>query len=131
MDQLAVEGMKFTNAYAAYSRCVPSRQGLLSGKYPCRIENESIRSEDHKHHLPLTEVTFGEVFLDNGYRTCYIGKWHLGKDGGGPGDQGFETVVHSGSAGATGSFFYPFGTEKGLTVQNPVEGKEGDYLTDR
>ncbi|MEP3480400.1 MAG: sulfatase [Fuerstiella sp.] len=131
MDQLAAEGMKFTNAYAAYSRCVPSRQGLLSGKYPCRIENESIRSGDHKHHLPLTEVTFGEAFRDSGYRTCYIGKWHLGKDGGGPGDQGFETIVHSGSAGATGNFFYPFGTEKGLTVQNPVDGMEGDYLTDR
>lgn len=131
MDQLAAEGMKFTNAYAAYSRCVPSRQGLLSGKYPCRIENESIQSGDHKHHLPLSEVTFGEAFRNFGYRTCYIGKWHLGKNGGGPGDQGFETVVHSGSAGATGNFFYPFGTEKGLTVQNPVDGKEGDYLTDR
>ena len=35
IDQLAADGMRFTNAYAAYPRCVPSRQGLLSGKYPC------------------------------------------------------------------------------------------------
>lgn len=131
MDQLAAEGMKFTNAYAAYPRCVPSRQGLLSGKYPSRIENESIKSGNHKHHLPLNEVTFAEALQDVGYRTCYIGKWHLGKDGGGPGEQGFQTVIHSGSAGATGDFFYPFPTEKGLTVQNPVDGKPGDYLTDR
>ena len=131
MDRLAAEGMRFTDAYAAYPRCVPSRQGLLSGKYPCRIENEALNSGKHKHHLPLSEVTFGEALQEHGYRTCYIGKWHLGKEGGGPGDQGFDTVIHSGSAGATGDFFYPFPTEKGLTVVNPVSGKEGEYLTDR
>lgn len=131
MDQLAAEGMKFTDAYAAYPRCVPSRQGLLSGKYPSRVESESIKAGNHKHHLPLSEVTFGEALKDFGYGTCYIGKWHLGKDGGGPANQGFDTVIHSGSAGATGGFFYPFPTEKGLSVQNPVDGKEGDYLTDR
>ena len=80
-----------------------------------------LRSGKHAHHLPLSEVTFGEALREDGYRTCYIGKWHLGKDGGGPGDQGFETVIHSGSAGATGDFFYPFPTEKGLSVENPVE----------
>jgi arylsulfatase A-like enzyme len=130
IDQLAAGGMRFTNAYAAYPRCVPSRQGLLSGKYPCRLENEMLRSGKHTHHLPLSEVTFGEALREDGYRTCYIGKWHLGKDGGGPGDQGFETVIHSGSAGATGDFFYPFPTKKGLSVENPVDGKEDDFLTD-
>ncbi len=131
MDRLAAEGMRFTRAYAAYSRCVPSRQGLLSGKYPCRIESAAGRKSDHKHHLPLSEVTFGEALQEHGYRTCYIGKWHLGKDGGGPGDQGFDTVIHAGSAGATGSYWFPFPSEKGLSVVNPVDGKEGDYLTDR
>ncbi len=131
MDQLAKEGMRFTNAYAAYSRCVPSRQGLLSGKYPCRIESAAEKSNDHTHHLPLSEITYGEDLQDHGYRTCYIGKWHLGKDGGGPGDQGFETVIHSGSAGAPGSYWAPFPSEKGLSVANPVDGKKGDYLTDR
>ncbi|TWT84635.1 Arylsulfatase [Planctomycetes bacterium CA13] len=131
MDRLATEGMRFTNAYAAYPRCVPSRQGLLSGKYPCRIENESIKSGDHKHHLPLSEVTFGEALKQHGYQTCYIGKWHLGKQGGDPAAQGFDTVIHAGSAGATGDYFFPFPTEKGLPVINPVDGKEGDYLTDR
>ena len=137
MDQLAREGMRFTNAYAAYSRCVPSRQGLLSGKYPSRIEYVAEQAKEHTHHLPLSEVTFGEALKEHGYRTCYIGKWHLGKNGGGPGDQGFDTVIHSGSAGATGSYWAPFPTEKGLFVENPVEGEagsegiEGDYLTDR
>jgi arylsulfatase A-like enzyme len=137
MDQLARDGMRFTNAYAAYSRCVPSRQGLLSGKYPSRIEYTADQAKEHTHHLPLSEVTFGDALKEHGYRTCYIGKWHLGKKGGGPGDQGFETVIHSGSAGATGSYWAPFPTEKGHYVDNPVDGKigtaesEGDYLTDK
>ena len=99
MDQLAAQGMRFTKAYAAYPRCVPSRQGLLSGKYPNRIESEAIKTGNHEHHLPLREVTFGEALKKFGYRTCYIGKWHLGHDGGDPGAQGFDTVVHAGSAG--------------------------------
>lgn len=131
MDRLASDGMRFTNAYSAYPRCVPSRQGLLSGKYPCRIENEMLQSGEHAHHLPLAEVSFGEAFQEHSYRTCYIGKWHLGKEGGDPGAQGFQTVIHAGSAGATGDYYFPFPTEKGLSVLNPVDGKEGDYLTDR
>lgn len=131
MDRLARDGMRFTNAYSAYPRCVPSRLGLLSGKYPCRIEAAADRAQDHTHHLPLSEITFGETLKAHGYRTCYIGKWHLGKKGGGPGDQGFDTVVHSGSAGAPGSYWFPFPVEKGLSVENSVDGKEGDYLTDR
>ncbi len=130
MDQLAAHGMRFTNGYSAYARCVPSRTGLLSGKYPCRIEYLARKNKSKEHHLPLSEVTFGEALQGHGYQTCYIGKWHLGKKGGGPGEQGFDTVVHAGSAGATASFFYPFGVEKGNEVENPVVGKEGDYLND-
>lgn len=131
MDQLAAQGMRFTDAYSAYPRCVPSRQGLLSGKYPCRIVSESEKTGRQTHQLPLSEFTFGEALQEDGYRTCYIGKWHLGKDGGDPGAQGFETVIHAGSAGATGDYFYPFPLEKNLKVINPVDGMEGDYLTDR
>ena len=85
MDQLAAEGMRFTDAYSAYPRCVPSRQGLLSGKYPCRVTSESEQTEEREHHLPLRETSFGEALKEFGYRTCYIGKWHLGHDGGDPG----------------------------------------------
>lgn len=131
LDRIADEGMKFTNAYAAYPRCVSSRTGLLSGKYPCRVEYAAIKNKDKDHHLPLSEVTFGEALRDGGYQTCFIGKWHLGNEGGDPGAQGFDTVVHAGSAGATGDYFFPFETEKGLMVVNPVDGQPGDYLNDR
>lgn len=130
MDALAANGVRFTNAYAGYSRCVSSRTALLSGKVPARVEYAAKKNRDSEHHLPLSEVTFGEALRDHGYATCYIGKWHLGKKGGGPGEQGFDTVIHSGSAGATGQYFYPFKVEKGNYVDNPVVGKEGDYLND-
>ena len=111
----------------AASRHVP---GCCPESIPCRIEAAS-QANKSKHHLPLEEVTFGEAFQQQGYDTCYLGKWHLGKEGGGPGEQGFDTVIHAGSAGATGTYFYPFTVEKGNYVDNPVDGKEGDYLIDR
>lgn len=152
-DRLAEAGVRFTRAYAAYPRCVPSRVGLLSGKYPARVEAARFarpRDERSPHALPLAEVTFGEAFREAGYATCYLGKWHLGHgdDGdptaGGPGEQGFDTVVHAGSAGATGTFFPVFGegrgdgegegafpVEKGNAVANPLTGEPGDDLTGR
>lgn len=126
MDQLAQDGMRFDGAYSAYSRCVPSRQGLLSGKYPSRLDQK----KKVDHYLPLDEVTFGEALQEAGYHTAYMGKWHLGKKGGTPGDQGFETTVHTGSPGAPHSYFFPFPMEKNGYVENPIVGKEGDYLTD-
>ena len=130
MDKLAAEGMLFTDAYSAYPRCVPSRQGLLTGKIPARVDSEAAKMKGKQHSVPLSEVTFGEALKDFGYQTCYIGKWHLGHEGGFPSAQGFDTAIHTGSAGATGSYFFPFPVEKGHEVENPVEGKEGDYLTD-
>ena len=126
--------MTFSRAYAAHPRCVPSRVGLLSGKYPARVESARFAAKGgdrSPHALPLDEITFGEAFREAGYRTAYLGKWHLGKAGGGPGEQGFDTVVHAGSAGATGSFFPPFPVEKGNFVENPLTGGPGDDLTGR
>lgn len=130
VERLAKEGMKFSNAYAAYPRCVPSRQAIFSGKYPCRFAYAKTQGNRSKHSLPLKETTFAEALKENGYQTCYIGKWHLGKKGGDPGKQGFDTIVHTGAAGAPGSYFYPFPTEKKKFVENPIKGKEGDYLND-
>ncbi|MEN9362450.1 MAG: hypothetical protein RL095_3985 [Verrucomicrobiota bacterium] len=128
IDRLAKEGMSFAQAYSAFPRCVPSRQALLSGKYPCRLEAASGRKE---HSLPLAETSFGEALKNAGYDTTYIGKWHLGHDAAGyPDKQGFTTAIHTGSAGATDNYFFPFQPEKKHEVINPVSGKDGDYLTD-
>ncbi len=72
MDRLAAEGMRFTHAYANCPVCTPSRAGLLTGKYPltCRVIANDLP-------LPEDERTIGEVCRDAGYRTGYVGKWHL------------------------------------------------------
>lgn len=126
MDQLAAQGVRFTNAYTAYPRCVPSRTAVMSGKYPARLSKAKTKS---KHSLPLEEVTFAEALKAKGYTTCYIGKWHVGHEGGWPSNQGFDKAVCTGSAGAPESYFYPFiPTRK---IEGALKSKKGDYLTDK
>ncbi|MDT8391422.1 MAG: sulfatase-like hydrolase/transferase [Lentisphaeria bacterium] len=77
LDQLAVEGMKFTHCYAADSVCSPSRAAILTGRTPFR--NGVYRWIPHNHfcHLPKSEVTTPQVLRNNGYQTAHFGKWHL------------------------------------------------------
>jgi len=72
LDRLAAEGTLFRRAYANIPVCGPSRACLLTGQYPL---THTVIAND----LPLPEeaVTVGELFRDAGYRTGYIGKWHL------------------------------------------------------
>ena len=85
--------------------------------------------------MPLSATTFAERLQEAGYRTGYIGKWHLGKEGGDPGAQGFDTTVMAGPPGAPPSYFHPY--EKPRGKQQAVQwvsydgGEPGEYLTDR
>ncbi|WP_068545614.1 sulfatase [Thalassotalea crassostreae] len=131
IDQLAMEGMRFDNAYVAHPRCVPSRIALLSGMAPTRLGSELI---NRKHFLPPENVTFAEHFQNAGYHTGYIGKWHLGKsDGGWPEHQGFEENMLAGSAGAPDNYFYPWGarSKNGKETFAHIKGTKGEYITDR
>ena len=91
IDQLAVKGMRFTQAYAAAAVCSPTRAAILTGKYPARLRitdfikgqqfpDSLLRQPDWQKHLPLEEVTLAEILKDNGYRTATFGKWHLSKE---------------------------------------------------
>lgn len=72
MDRLAAEGVTVRNACANAPVCGPSRGCLLTGQYP---HQHGVVDND----LPLrTDVpSVGETFRNAGYRTGYIGKWHL------------------------------------------------------
>ncbi|MFK5974609.1 MAG: sulfatase [Flavobacteriaceae bacterium] len=79
IDQLAEEGIKFTNFYVPATVCTPSRAGLLTGRYPKRSNlHEAVLFPYSDHGLPLSEYTMAEMLKDKGYTTSCIGKWHLG-----------------------------------------------------
>jgi arylsulfatase A len=80
--------------------------------------------------LPLAAVTSGERFKAEGYRTGYFGKWHLGGNGFGPTDQGFDVAKGTGSGGATNTYFAPY--SKAFDDLKPAPAGESliDRLTD-
>ncbi len=72
LDRLAREGAAFQNAIANISVCTPSRAVLLTGKYP--LSNGCLAND---LALPTGQNTIASVLKENGYKTGYIGKWHL------------------------------------------------------
>ena len=92
IDQLAAEGVRLTDYYAAAPICSPSRAGLLTGAYPRRIGMETwVQRADSTRGIHEDEVTLAELLRDNGYATACIGKWHIGdKDPFVPNAQGFD-----------------------------------------
>ena len=72
IDRLSSEGVHFSEAYTSYPICCPFRASMLTGKY----------AQGHgmvQNHFPLRggQTFLAEVLRDEGYRTGYIGKWHL------------------------------------------------------
>ncbi len=82
LDQMAREGVRFTDFYSAAEVCTPSRAALLTGRYPvrsgmCHDQFRVLRSKS-LGHLPESEITLPEILGSQGYETAIIGKWHLG-----------------------------------------------------
>ena len=97
INRMAREGMLFTDAHSPASVCVPTRYGLLTGRYPHRPDLDWRR----KAVLEKGRTTIASALREKGYATAMIGKWHLGFDGGpnydytkplvgGPLDRGFD-----------------------------------------
>lgn len=82
LDQMAEEGMKFTQFYSAAPVCTPSRAALLTGRYPIRSgmcsDKRRVLFPDSGGGIPASEVTLAEAMKSAGYRTACVGKWHLG-----------------------------------------------------
>jgi arylsulfatase A-like enzyme len=84
IDQMASEGMKFTDFYVSCSVCTPSRTSLLTGCYPRRVnmhvdeDNLCVLFPGARKGLNPDEITIAEVLKAQGYSTACIGKWHLG-----------------------------------------------------
>lgn len=136
IDQLAAEGMRFTNAYAACTVCSPTRASIMTGKYPARLNlTDWISGHDHPwakfqvpdwtQYLSHDETSLASAFREAGYNTYFTGKWHLGGPEYYPEKHGFDVNIGGCERGLPPTYFSPYGIE---TLE---EGPEGEYLTDR
>ncbi len=79
LDQLANEGMIFTDAHTSSSVCTPTRYGILTGRYNWRSELKSgVLTGKSKSLIPTNRTTIASMLKEQGYQTAFIGKWHLG-----------------------------------------------------
>ena len=96
IDQLAQQGMRFTDAHAPGPLCHLSRYGLLTGRYPFRAK---VGKWGRRSVIEPDRMTLAKFLRSSGYTTAMVGKWHLGfdEDGydkplpGGPCDRGFDS----------------------------------------
>ncbi len=85
LDQLAREGVRFTDYYANAPVCTPTRAALITGRYQQRVLLERPLSTDPANAanglaigLPVTGRSLPQLMKNAGYATGLIGKWHLG-----------------------------------------------------
>ncbi len=143
IDQLCFDGLKFTQAYSACTVCSPSRAAILLGKYPARTNltdwiaghrrrNAPLQIPDWNMRMDLSETTLPEALKSEGYRSQFVGKWHLMPIGAQdfdhhyPPSHGFDQNIAGrewGQPKGPGKYFSPFG------MPNLDDGKKGDFLT--
>ena len=108
IDSLGERSLRFERGYSACQVCSPSRAAIQTGKTPARVgitdyisvaggnqpeqwkRNTKLLPAPYTPELALEEVTLAEALKENGYRTFFAGKWHLGADGFTPEEQGYE-----------------------------------------
>ncbi|MBL8820229.1 MAG: sulfatase [Planctomyces sp.] len=143
LDQLARDGARFLNAYAACPVCSPTRASIITGRYPQRTgitdyigaaqpkqwkRNTAHLPAPYTERLALEETTIAEVLKSAGYATFFAGKWHLGDEGFLPEDQGFDVnyggLARGGPYGGD-KYFSPYGNSR------LKDGPKGEHLPDR
>jgi len=115
MDQMAAQGVHFRNAFVTTSLCSPSRATILTGQMLFRhgVVNNST-------DLPATMPTFPQLLKASGYRTGFLGKWHMGDHNSNP-RPGFD---HWLSFRGQGEYFDP------PVNINGREQKRSGYMSD-
>lgn len=127
LDRLASRGARFTNAFVTTSLCSPSRASILTGQY---MHAHGV--QDNFTELPPTLPTFPKLLQRSGYRTAFVGKWHMGdsalisggKDSDSP-QPGFDHWISFRGQGVYNNPLLNFNGER-----RKVEGYTTDILTD-
>ncbi|MEM9645524.1 MAG: sulfatase-like hydrolase/transferase [Planctomycetota bacterium] len=78
IDQLAAEGLQFSNGYCSASTCTPTRYSFLTGTYAFREKGTGIAPPNSPALIPAGTTTVATLMKEAGYQTAVIGKWHLG-----------------------------------------------------
>lgn len=94
IDQLAAEGILFTNHYAGCAVCAPSRSSLMTGQTTGHtpIRGNKGMEPEGQYPIPDSTLTVAEILKKDGYVTGAFGKWGLGGPAtvGDPNNQGFD-----------------------------------------
>ena len=136
LDELARQGMKFTDAYSACTVCSPTRASLLTGQYPARLHLTDwiaghqrpfakLSVPDWTQQLSPAIPNLAQVLKTKGYTSASIGKWHLGPEACRPDKQGFDLNVGGYDRGQPPSYFSPY------KIPTLTEGPDGEFLSDR
>lgn len=144
LDAFARDSVRFTAAYAAAPVCSPTRASIMSGQYPARVgvtdwidfrgathpTRGKLVDTPYENRLPPESVTVASVLSDAGYKTCHVGKWHLGGDRQKslPEDRGFDVNVGGCEWGEPQNGY--FGPWKVPTLDERPEDQRR-YLPDR
>ena len=84
IDQLAANGLKFTNFYLTASSCSPSRNSILTGRYPHNTGAAELHTEP-----PITMPSFPELMRKRNYHSVLAGKFHMGEYA----RRGFDRII--------------------------------------
>lgn len=157
IDGLGASGIRFTQGYAAAAICSPTRAALMTAQNPARVgitdwirahfqqDGDPVPDADGyvqrpgmplatpatPYELSVDAMTIAERLRETGYKTIHIGKWHLGGEGYGPEDQGFDVNIGGTDLGEPPSFFDPYRNERVDGISSLPSRREGEYLTDR
>jgi arylsulfatase A-like enzyme len=133
LDNMADEGLKFTDAYAAAAVCTPTRVGFHTGRYPQRLPiglQEPLGDGNLTLGIPVEHPTISSLLRINGYESILIGKYHLGNDPKfNPLKHGFDEFF--GIVGSSESYFTHRNTVGNMDLFEGDRQVEKDgYLTD-
>ena len=81
LDNMARRGARLDSFYSSANVCTAARGGLLTGRYPIRLDLVSdVARPTNDIHLAFEEITLAETLKSRGYATALFGKWHLGSE---------------------------------------------------
>jgi arylsulfatase A-like enzyme len=133
LDNMAKDGMRFTDAYASAPVCTPTRCAFHTGRYAQRLPvglREPLEDGDTQVGLPPEHPTVASVLKRTGYDTILIGKWHLGNiPQFGPNRHGFDESF--GINGSSADYFTHYNNVgRPDLYENLTLSDQQGYLTD-